>query len=91
MVPRKRANTSSKARVLDLLRRPRGRPATAEGRVQPLQDDAEVRNLIVRYAHLQDFGPFDDLLALCSACGLSAPIDRARSSMSRLARPIVVP
>ena len=51
--------------VLDVLRRPRGRPTTAEGRVQLLQDEAEVRDLIMWYAHLQDLGRFDDLLALC--------------------------
>jgi len=33
--------------------------------VQLLQDEAEVRDLVMRYAHLQDLGRFDDLLALC--------------------------
>jgi ketosteroid isomerase-like protein len=52
--------------VLDVLRRPRLRPEGAEARAQLLDDEAEIRDLIMRYAHLQDLGQSDDLLDLCT-------------------------
>ncbi len=47
--------------VLGVLRRPRRR-----GDPQLLDDEAEIRDLIMRYAHLQDLGCFDDFLELCT-------------------------
>jgi hypothetical protein len=47
--------------VLDILRRPR-----PTGDPQLLEAEAEVRDLIMRYAYLQDLGRFDELLELCT-------------------------
>ncbi len=52
--------------TLALLRRPYPRPATVEERLQLLEDRAEITDLIMRYAHLNDIGTPDDLLDLCT-------------------------
>jgi ketosteroid isomerase-like protein len=83
--------------VLEVLRRPRPRPTTAEGRVQLLADEAEIRDLIMRYAHLQDLGQLDDLLGLCTddvERVLSGTLDqhaRGREDLrAKLAEPVAV-
>ncbi len=52
--------------LIDVLRRPRPRPATAEERLRVLEDEAEIRELIRRYATLTDLGAVDELLDLCT-------------------------
>ena len=83
--------------VLDVLRRPRPRPATTDALVRLLEDEAELRDLIMRYAHLQDLGQFDDLLALCTddvERVLSGTLDqtaRGREDLrSKLSEPVAV-
>jgi len=65
MVPLKWANTSSKTRSSMCCAAPGAARPPPRAAVQLLQDEAEVRDLVMRYAHLQDLGRFDDLLALC--------------------------
>ena len=52
--------------ILAVLRAPRSQPATAEARLRLLDDEAEIRDLIMRYAILNDLQQLDDLLALCT-------------------------
>ena len=83
--------------VLEVLRRPRGRPATPEARARLLDDEAEIRDLIMRYAHLQDLGQFEDILGLCSEdvervlAGTLDQTARGKDDLrSKLAEPVAV-
>jgi ketosteroid isomerase-like protein len=83
--------------VLAVLRMPRGHPAGADARARLLEDEAEVRDLIMRYAHLQDLGQFDDLLALCTddvqrvLSGTLDQVARGKEDLrAKLAEPVAV-
>ncbi len=52
--------------LLGIVGRPRPRPADADALVRLLDDEAALRDLIMRYAFLQDLGRFDEFLALCT-------------------------
>ena len=78
--------------VAEVLLRPRG-----PGTVQLLNDEAEIRDLIMRYAHLQDLGRFDEFLELCTddvERVLSGTLDqhaRGRDDLrAKLAEPVAV-
>jgi len=53
--------------VMDVLGRPRLRPRDADATVRLLDDEAALRDLIMRYAFLQDLGQFDAFLDGCTA------------------------
>ena len=52
--------------VRDVLGRPRLRPRDADALVRLLDDEAALRDLIMRYAFLQDLGQFDEFLDFCT-------------------------
>jgi len=83
--------------VLDVLARPRPRPADRDALVRLLDDEAALRDLIMRYAFLQDLGRFDELLELCTddvervLCGTLDQHARGRDDLrAKLAEPVAV-
>jgi len=52
--------------VLAVLRTPRLQPSDAAARLGLLDDEAEIRDLIMRYAIFNDLQQLDDLLSLCT-------------------------
>jgi SnoaL-like protein len=52
--------------VLAVLRTPRLQPADAAARLRLLDDESEIRDLIMRYAIFNDLQQLDDLLSLCT-------------------------
>jgi hypothetical protein len=65
MVP-KMGEHKFESELLDILHRPRPRPVDTDGLVRLLDDEAALRDLIMRYAFLQDLGLLDELLELCT-------------------------